>query len=475
MPGFDDRLTRELEHAARPAAPDVVRTFEDVTRRRAHRAVVRRVQTVAVVVALLAGTAGAFVLLDDGFGGNQPVTTETIAPPYHQMSSWRLQFRPVLEIGEVGPVTCAPVADATAEEGGCTEEALDLGSAVSLWGADDRWYVLGPAFADASDVSIAQAIELADGEWAVGIQLDLDATAALETATAEAVVAPPPGNRIAAVLDGEVVTAPTVQEPTDDGSLQVTGLGKEGSALLAAELSRGMPPATPSETPSSDGQDIGLAFRICGVEQLGGLDLLGDGSVATAYVGGRVTGTGCSEPDAGPSILAVDLESDGTADTWVRLPRCVLCEPFGAMDLDGDGADELFVRLQASSTLEYGIYRVGAAGEIGPVPVVDPGYGEWGFPEGEPFTIWAGGDEGASYSIACEADPGSPSLVLTQTLIPVDAPADATGRRHTFVAIVDADGARFLDDVHLEFPVGSSSTLPLPKEGGCPLPFAALG
>jgi hypothetical protein len=475
VPGFDDKLTRELERAARPAAPDVVRTLEDVTRRRAHRAVVRRVQAVAVVVAILAGTAGAFALLGDRFEDRQPVTTETIAPPYHQMSSWRLQVRPVLEIGDVGQVTCAPVADATAEEGGCTEEALDLGSDVSLWGADDRWYVLGPAFADASDVSIARAIQLADGEWAVEIQLDLDATAALETATAEAVVAPPPRNRIAAVLDGEVVMAPAVQEPTDDGSLQVTGLGEEGSAILAAELSRGMPPATPSETPSPEGQDIGLAFRMCEVERLGGLDLLGDGSVVTAYAGRRVTGTGCVGPDGDLSILAVDLESDGTADTWVPLPRCVMCRPFGAMDLDGDGADELFVLLQASSTPEYGVYRVGSAGEIVPVPVVDPGYGEWGFTKGEPFTIWAGGDEGTSYAIACEADPGSPSLVLTQTLIPVDAPADAIGQRHTFVVIVDADGARFLDAVYLEFPVGSASTLPLPNEGGCPLPLAAPG
>ena len=468
MPGFDDKLTRELERAASPAAPDVVRTFEDVTRRRAHRAVVRKVQAVAVVVAILAGTAGAFALLDDRYEDRQPVTTETIAPPYHQMSSWRLQFRPVVATKTTGlNVTCLPEQ--------CTEDDLDPAANVALEGRDGQVQQLGPAFADASDVSNAEAIELATGEWAVGIQLDLDATAALEAVTEEALVAPVPRNQIAVVLDGMVVSTPAVQEPIGSGSLQVSGLGAEGSALLAAELSRGMPPATSPETPSPEGQDIGLAFRMCEVERLGDLDLLGDGSLATAYVGRRVTGTGCVGPDGDLSILAVDLESDGTADTWVPLPRCVMCRPFGAMDLDGDGADELFVLLQASSTPEYGVYRVGSGGEIVPVPVVDPGYGEWGFPKGEPFTIWAGGDEGTSYAIACEADPGSPSLVLTQTLIPVDAPADATGQRHTFVVIVDADGARFLDAVHLEFPVGSASTLPLPNEGGCPLPLAARG
>ncbi|MGZ4148674.1 MAG: hypothetical protein ACXVQJ_01405, partial [Actinomycetota bacterium] len=71
MPGFDERLTRELERAARPAAPDPVTLFDDVARRRTHRSAVRKAQVVTSVVVVLALVAGAVLWLAPRFSSVQ--------------------------------------------------------------------------------------------------------------------------------------------------------------------------------------------------------------------------------------------------------------------------------------------------------------------------------------------------------------------------------------------------------------------
>ena len=67
MPNFDDLLSRELERAARPAAPDPGYVVDQVRRRRARRGVVRRVQAGALTVAVLAATASGFLVLRNQF------------------------------------------------------------------------------------------------------------------------------------------------------------------------------------------------------------------------------------------------------------------------------------------------------------------------------------------------------------------------------------------------------------------------
>lgn len=67
MSRLDDRLTRELERVARPADP--TRAFERVDRKRARRAVVRRLQAGGLVVVVLAGTIGGFAILSNTFRG----------------------------------------------------------------------------------------------------------------------------------------------------------------------------------------------------------------------------------------------------------------------------------------------------------------------------------------------------------------------------------------------------------------------
>jgi hypothetical protein len=82
MPGIDDRLERDLERAARPAAPDPGGVFDDVTRRRARRTAMRKTQTVALVAVVLLGTGAGFLALQRNFtGAAVPGATVTSSAP----------------------------------------------------------------------------------------------------------------------------------------------------------------------------------------------------------------------------------------------------------------------------------------------------------------------------------------------------------------------------------------------------------
>jgi len=81
MTGIDDRLERDLERAARPAAPDPGAKLRDVSRRRGRRATVRKSQTVALVAVVLLGTAAGFAMLQRNFtGAQQPEAGGTSTP-----------------------------------------------------------------------------------------------------------------------------------------------------------------------------------------------------------------------------------------------------------------------------------------------------------------------------------------------------------------------------------------------------------
>lgn len=69
MSRLDDRLTKELEQAARPADPSDV--FGQVERRRARRRTARRFQTGVIAATVLAGCVGGFVYLNGTFETGQ--------------------------------------------------------------------------------------------------------------------------------------------------------------------------------------------------------------------------------------------------------------------------------------------------------------------------------------------------------------------------------------------------------------------
>jgi TolB protein len=78
LPSFDDRLTAELERAARPADPTGV--LERVNRRRSRRASLRKVQAGLLAVAVLAATTAGFVALRHAFEGNRVSGSATELP-----------------------------------------------------------------------------------------------------------------------------------------------------------------------------------------------------------------------------------------------------------------------------------------------------------------------------------------------------------------------------------------------------------
>jgi preprotein translocase subunit SecD len=107
---------------------------------------------------------------------------------------------------------------------------------VLLGPAGDK-FVLGPRIVDASDVEDAAPHPDAppSSGWSVSVSLTADGTAAFQTATETTV-----GSRIAILVDGRIVSAPTVQTPITSGDVVVTsGLTERRATSLATRLGAG--------------------------------------------------------------------------------------------------------------------------------------------------------------------------------------------------------------------------------------------
>jgi hypothetical protein len=178
-------------------------------------------------------------------------------------------------------------------------------------------------------------------------------------------------------------------------------------------------PTLPEEP---EGVDVGLDFRLCDVQRLGGIDFFGDGNRGVAWTGSPLKESGrCSRAYDAKHVVAVDHDGDGAADSWADLSQCSMCHPLAATDLGGDGSLELIVVLQASSTPNYAVYDVvpeglPRAGGVYPILVEGPGAPEAQLPAGEQMTLWAGGDEGFSAAIRCLGYPQAPEIELAWSL-----------------------------------------------------------
>jgi preprotein translocase subunit SecD len=146
------------------------------------------------------------------------------------------EFREVLTVHSPGSaeydsiqLTCAP-GDAT-----CEDDAVQAGPAVFM---DDQGnkYELGPTRLSNGDIERVEAVPnsqtpVASGEWSVEIGLTPAGADKLANLTSELV-----GKQLAIVLDQQVLSAPTVQSPIDNGSVQVAGQFTEGQAKTLAEI-----------------------------------------------------------------------------------------------------------------------------------------------------------------------------------------------------------------------------------------------
>jgi hypothetical protein len=227
----------------------------------------------------------------------------------------------------------------------------------------------------------------------------------------------------------------------------------------------------PSPNEEPEGRDIGLDFRICNVETLGGIDLMGGGPAGRAWTGVPVTGDGrCPQSSFGKVIVAVDHTGDGLADSWWGpIEGCDFCRPLGATDLDVDGIDEIVVQ-NGFSIADHWIFRVpldeGAAPQVEPILVAPPGHEPAGLPAGEPLVLGVGGDAGYSGYLRCETYPESPILVYTWIFAEVDANSDQEVHE-TRLSLGDDGRFHVVDTNDFTVPRGNDIPLELSTARAC--------
>jgi preprotein translocase subunit SecD len=102
-------------------------------------------------------------------------------------------------------------------------------------------YILGPVLIDGRDVAQAMAVRTSTFSgtrgWQVEFRLTPEGAKKFAIATTSAGHAQPPGNQIAIIVDGRVVSAPIIQAPIRNGNGVITGNYDEQRAkALAAQL-----------------------------------------------------------------------------------------------------------------------------------------------------------------------------------------------------------------------------------------------
>ena len=235
--------------------------------------------------------------------------------------------------------------------------------------------------------------------------------------------------------------------------LLVAGIGltscslRDGSSRPDDAAPVAQPSATPTPTasPSPRGRNIGLGFPVCDVRRLSGIDFLGDGVDGTAWTATKLTKAGRCPRGTKPYLVAADVTGDGKADeSWGPLRHCFVCEPFGAVDLDADGDDELVVLAAGGSVAAYQVLAAEKPGDgsiaFGPLKVAAPGNPAGNLHAGGAIHFWAGGDEGYSAATACDGYPEDPVLVVAWSNHPVDGPGSETTEVHITRLVLD-DGA----------------------------------
>ena len=88
-------------------------------------------------------------------------------------------------------------------------------------GADGTGYTLGKVELDGRNVAKAEA-KLSNTSWLDALQLDDQGGKAFEQLTADVAKKSPPANQIAIVVDGKVVSAPSVMSAITGGQLEIS-------------------------------------------------------------------------------------------------------------------------------------------------------------------------------------------------------------------------------------------------------------
>jgi preprotein translocase subunit SecD len=137
-------------------------------------------------------------------------------------------------ISTTGTDLITPAVAKRFEELDCTQaenrQGGDLAKPTDVVAACDREgaakYILGPAVVQGTDVTSAEAVLPTQGgiaNWIVELSFDDAGTRAFADVTRQVTTLQPPLNQVAIVLDGVVVSAPTINEPITGGRAQIEG------------------------------------------------------------------------------------------------------------------------------------------------------------------------------------------------------------------------------------------------------------
>jgi preprotein translocase subunit SecD len=138
-------------------------------------------------------------------------------------------------------LTCSAQGEAVSD---CVASARDLGRIVLLRPEQGgKKYVLGSVIVDGTDVVHATAqqerpsgTQLLSG-WSVYIDLTPEAAGTFQAATEAAAGSLDPQNQIAIIVDGRIVSSPTVVAPITRGNVVLTGsFTKAQAQSLASNL-----------------------------------------------------------------------------------------------------------------------------------------------------------------------------------------------------------------------------------------------
>lgn len=212
---------------------------------------------------------------------------------------------------------------------------------------------------------------------------------------------------------------------------------------------------TPSGSPSSPFEDIGLGFPVCDVTSVRGA--FAPGVTGTAYAATKASDLGgCPKLGDGPQVVAVDVTGDGLADASYGPVECdPFCSAFAAPDVDGDGTDELLIQNVQFSIAGLHLYDVRAdEPAVIPVTVSTPGYPEGGLPPGLQPQLWIGGDAFDLDTLRCvDTDAGRVLIQTSATQVPPDDPTAVWRATATWFTLSSDGTVAIVDTGTFEEPV----------------------
>ena len=505
MPTFDEELRDRIQGAA-PRAPANDDLFNGLAVRKRRRAVVRKVGTIATVMIVLIGTIVAFAMLDRDTQpapfvrptptSSAPDPRELVLPPSACRAS-SLEITTSLGRGTAAVYTDGHGPDCPPEGGGTTLVSVDVDGDGSL-DATSRTLrdcdILCEIFAvpdvngdGVSEVAVSTVI--ADGYdvhlYAVGttppsiapVQVgeepltfawrDVAAQSSgagcsvTEEGTPTFVVdrVDKNGNRAIVhqetfMVEGTIATSLSTLRDT----MKLHLAPRPGSNLCGAPVAPSI--ALPVKVPAT-------TSNLCDESTIRA-DIDGDGTPDTAFVGGTGRRNTCPSAVDQEAVVGVDTTGDGVADGRIApLPQCLACRVVAAIDFNTDGASELVILLQWSSTPYYGIYEWTPAGRrhAGLYPAMI-GAGSEQFPEGSELEFSAGGDEGFTGAVECENYPSRPVLVVWASNAPVDGGVNAM-RDVVMTKLTMSPGGSFsaIDALHQRLPVTDPQPFDLQAKG----------